>query len=78
MVDALGIAGDLLADDAGGVAVVLGAAHAADGALIQQLDLERAGSGQSCGHTDIRAGIFGRNIHDRQHKRPHEGRHPGE
>ena len=59
MVDPLGIAGDFFADDAGGVAVGAGATHAADGAFIQQLDLERAWLGQSCGHTDIRLGIFG-------------------
>ena len=40
---ALGVARDLGADDAGGVVVVLGAAHAADGALVEELDLERAG-----------------------------------
>ena len=40
---ALGVAGDLGADDAGGVVVVLGAAHAPDGALVDQLDFQRAG-----------------------------------
>ena len=43
MVLALGVARDLGADHAGGVVVVLGAAHAADGALVEHLDLERAG-----------------------------------
>ncbi len=49
---ALGVARDLGADDAGGVVVVLGAAHAADGALVEQFDLERAGRGQSCGQAE--------------------------
>ena len=40
---ALGVTGDLGADDAGRVIVVLGAMHAADGALVDQLDVERAG-----------------------------------
>ena len=40
---ALGIARDLGADHAGGVVVVLGAVHAPDGALIDQLDFKRAG-----------------------------------
>jgi hypothetical protein len=39
----LGITCDLGADDAGGVVVVLGAVHAADGALVKQFDFERAG-----------------------------------
>ena len=40
---ALGIARHFRAYHAGGVVVVLGAVHAADGALINQLDFERAG-----------------------------------
>ncbi len=40
---ALGIARHFRADHAGGVIVVLGAVHAADGALVDQLDFERAG-----------------------------------
>ena len=43
MVDALGVAGDLGADDAGRVAVVAGAVDAADAAVAEQLDVERAG-----------------------------------
>jgi hypothetical protein len=43
MVDALGIARHLLADDAGRVGIVLGAAHAPDGVRIDDLDVERAG-----------------------------------
>ena len=43
MVDALGIARDLGADDAGRVAVGLGAVDAADAAVVEQLDVERAG-----------------------------------
>ena len=39
---ALGVARDLGADHAGGVAVVLGAMHAADRALVDQFDVERA------------------------------------
>ena len=42
MVHALGVARDLGADDAGRVAVVLGAVHPADPAVGQQLDVERA------------------------------------
>jgi hypothetical protein len=42
VVQALGIARHLLADDAGGVAVV-GAAHPADGAGVEQFHVERAG-----------------------------------
>ena len=45
MMDALGIARDLLANDAQRVAVVLGAAHAPDRVGIEQFDLERAGRG---------------------------------
>ena len=43
MMDAVGIAGDLGADDAGRIAVGLGAMDAADAVAIEQLDLERAG-----------------------------------
>ena len=43
MMDALGIARDLGADDAGRVAVVLGAVDAADAVRSEQLDVERAG-----------------------------------
>ena len=43
MVDALGVAGDLAADDAGRVRVVAGAADAADGLLVQAFHRERAG-----------------------------------
>ena len=45
MVDALGVARDLGADDAGCVVVVRGAAHAADGVRIEHFDFERAGRG---------------------------------
>ena len=41
--DALGVARDLGADHAGGVGVVRRAVHAADGARVEHLDLERAG-----------------------------------
>ena len=43
MVDALGVARDLGADHARGVGVVRRAAHPADGAVVEHLDLERAG-----------------------------------
>ena len=43
MMDALGIARDLGADDAGRVAVVLGAMDAADAVRAEDLDVERAG-----------------------------------
>ena len=45
MVHALGVAGHLGADDAGRVAVVLRPVHAADPAVGEQLDVERAGRG---------------------------------
>ena len=45
MMLALGIARDLGADDAERVVVVLGAAHAPDGAVVDELDFERAGRG---------------------------------
>ncbi len=43
MVDALGITGDFFADDAGGVGIILGAADAADGVIVDDFDIERAG-----------------------------------
>src|SRR5262249_27619526 len=43
MMYALGVARHLRADHAGGVAVVGGAANPADGALVEDFDLERAG-----------------------------------
>ena len=43
MMNALGIARDLFADDAQRVAVFLGAPDAADGVGIEKFDLERAG-----------------------------------
>ena len=51
MMHALGVARDLGADHARRVAVVGGAANAADGALVEDLDLERAGR-----RTIVRAG----------------------
>ena len=42
MVDALGVARDLGADDAGGVALLFGAAHAPDALAVDHLDVERA------------------------------------
>src|SRR5258708_29093521 len=41
--NALGIACDLGADDAGGIALQLGAAHPADGGIIDDLDIESTG-----------------------------------
>ena len=43
MMDALGIARDLGADHACRVGVVLGAADPADGVIVEDLDVERAG-----------------------------------
>src|SRR5262249_46294313 len=43
MVDALGIARDLGADDAGRVGLLLRTAHAANTAAVEHLDIERAG-----------------------------------
>ena len=45
VVHALGVARHLLADHAGGVGVALRAAHAADGAGVQDLHVQRAGAG---------------------------------
>ena len=45
VVDALGVARDLGADHARGVAVVLGTMHPAYSAIGEQLDVERAGRG---------------------------------
>ena len=45
MVDALGVARDLLADHPGGVVVAHRAAHPADAPGIQPLDIQRAGAG---------------------------------
>ncbi len=45
MMDALGIAGDLLADHARGVVVAHRAAHPADLLAVQPLDVERTGAG---------------------------------
>ena len=43
VMDALGIAGDLLANDAGGVGIILGAAHPADRVRVHDFNVERAG-----------------------------------
>src|SRR5690554_5703278 len=43
VVHPLGIAGDLFADDAGGIGVILSAAYPANGAIIENVDVERAG-----------------------------------
>src|SRR5690606_20485801 len=42
VVDALGVSGDLLADDAGGIGIVLRATHAAHTAIGEQIDIKRA------------------------------------
>ena len=42
VVDTLGIAGDFFADDAGGVRIVLGAAHPTDAVIGENIDIERA------------------------------------
>jgi len=49
MVLALGIAGDLGADDAGRIGVVPRAPHLADAIAIEPLDLQRAGAGAIVG-----------------------------
>ena len=43
MMDALGIAGDLLADDTQRIGILARPAHPPDGVVIEELDLERAG-----------------------------------
>ncbi len=43
VVDALGVAGDFLADDPGRVGVILGATHAANGAIVHEINIEGAG-----------------------------------
>ena len=45
MMNPFGVARDLGADDAVGIGVPARAAHPADGALVEHLDLERAGGG---------------------------------
>src|SRR5690606_24644289 len=45
MMDALGIARDFLADHAGGVGVFLGAAHPADRAVSEDVDIQRTDRG---------------------------------
>ncbi|MNR63045.1 hypothetical protein D3C85_1852270 [compost metagenome] len=41
--DALGVAGDLFADDAGGIGIVLGTTHPADGGIVDDIDIQRTG-----------------------------------
>src|SRR5690606_1565044 len=43
VMDALGVTVDFLADDAGGVGIILGAAHPTDRTLVHQIDVQRAG-----------------------------------
>ncbi len=45
VMNALGIARDLGADDAGGIGLQLGPAHPADALAVEDLDIERAGRG---------------------------------
>ena len=64
MVNALGIAPDFFADDAESIAVLLGAAHPANGAVIEQLHLQRAGRGAIMGAhrnagLDVKADVHG-------------------
>ena len=61
MMDALGIARDLGADDAGGVGLLLGTAHPADAAAVDHLDVERAGRWaivRTGGMADIDLGVL--------------------
>ncbi|MNY69786.1 hypothetical protein D3C86_2077820 [compost metagenome] len=43
MVHPLGIAGDFFADDAGGIGIILGAADPADGGIVDDVHIQRAG-----------------------------------
>src|SRR5258708_5846368 len=52
VMNALGIAGDLGADDAGGIALQLGAPHPAGGGIIDDLDMEATG-GRAVGGTGV-------------------------
>ena len=67
VVEPVGIAGDLGADDPGGVAVVGAAAHLADAAVGADLDVERAGGGTVMGTDRMADPAFaemrGRNVH---------------
>ena len=63
MVDALGIAPDLLADHAQRVGILLGTPHPADGAFVEDLHLERAGGGAVM-RADRDAGLdVGQDVH---------------
>jgi hypothetical protein len=70
MMDTLGVAGDLLADHAGGIGIVLGAADAADGVDIDDVDVQRAGRGaimraDRAGCTDGDGLVHGPRVTDR-------------
>ena len=70
MVDALGIARDLGADDAGRVAVVLGAVHAADAVRRRAVSTSSAQvDGQSCGQAEWPIVDAGVGVHGRQPSR---------
>ena len=65
MMDALGIAPDLLADDAQRVGIVLGAPNPADRVFVEHLDLERAGRRAIMGADRIADLDIGENVHGR-------------
>ena len=52
MVFTLGVARDLRADHAGCVVVVLCATHPSNGALVEDLDLQRTGRRAVCGQAE--------------------------
>ena len=61
MMDALGVARDLGADDARGVGLLLGTPHPADAAAFDHLDVERAGRRaivRTGGMADIDLGVL--------------------
>ena len=65
MMNALGIAAHFFADHAEGVGIVLGAPHPANGALIQQFHLQRAGRGAIMGANGNSGLDIGANVHGR-------------
>ena len=64
MVHALGIAGDLFADDAGRIGVILGAAHPADGMGINDVHVQGAGRGAVMRADRARGAEDGGTVHD--------------
>ncbi len=66
MMNALGIAADFFADHAERVGIVLGAAHPANGVLVQQLHLKGAGRGAIMGANGNSGLDVGANVHGRK------------